>query len=110
MTGPSKTQQETVYDRADGRCEICRGEGQQFHHRRPRGMGGSDVEWINDPSNLILLCRRCHAQAESNRAEAYDRGVLVRYADEPWAVPAILWCGRVWLGDCYQTRAQREAS
>lgn len=107
-TGPTDAQRQAVVDRAGGRCELCRAPGDVIHHRRPRGLGGSSVEWINDPSNLLLLDDKCHRMVESKRAEAYHLGHLVRYGDEPWAVPAVIWCGRVWLGESYRT--EREAS
>lgn len=114
-TGPTVVQRRAVYDRAQGLCEVCRVQvpaGTPPHHRRPRGMGGSSVPWINDPSNLLLLCMTepndCHSRVERERADAHERGLLVRYGDEPWAVPAVIWCGRVWLGESYRT--EREAS
>jgi len=46
-------------------CEMCGSQGQDIHHIKPRGMGGSKcVDYIE---NLICLCRDCHTQAESNK-------------------------------------------
>ena len=39
-------------------CEVCRMRPAiDLHHRQFRSQGGSD-----DPDNLILVCKKCHAQ------------------------------------------------
>lgn len=102
-TGPDDATKRVLWDRARGHCELCGRDLQggfpfSRHHRRPRGMGGSSVEWVNDLTNLLLLCgsattpHGCHAYIESHRAEAYDAGWLIRYASEymPWELPVLL--------------------
>lgn len=107
MTRPPEATRQTVIDRAGGRCEVCRRTDLgPLHHRRLKGMGGTSVAWSDDPSNLLAVCPRCHDHIHANPAESYDRGLIVRRGDEPWAVPAVLWCGRVWLSDVYQTRQE----
>lgn len=69
--------------RDGGRCRRCHGIGEQIHHRKPRGMGGTRDKGINSPANLILVCQSCHADIESHRLDAYDTGWLVRRVDNP---------------------------
>lgn len=71
----------------------------QIHHRKPRGLGGSSDPLINSPSNLLLLCSRCHIEVERDRTVAYEQGWLVRYRHDPARFP-------VWLagrGFCFLT-------
>ena len=52
-----------------------------FHHRKPRGMGGSNSLDINIFPNLIVLCGTgttgCHGWVESHREQAYREGLLI---------------------------------
>jgi hypothetical protein len=42
-------------------CEVCGdGRNSEWHHIRPKGMGGSKTSAIEAPENKITLCRRCH--------------------------------------------------
>lgn len=88
MTTATKTTLHLVFTRAEGCCERCekpitgqRGLDFSFHHRRPRGSGGSTVEWVNLPANIILLCGSgvtgCHGWTESHREASRDLGFLV---------------------------------
>lgn len=76
-----------VHARAAMRCEACGRNvswgGRQVHHRRPRQMGGSRRADTNMPANLLLLCTDCHNGVESHRADAYNRGLLLRTDDSP---------------------------
>lgn len=82
--------------RARSECERCGrwcGEGAwaEFHHRNPRGMGGTSgvrAAWLEAPSNCLLLCYRCHRWAEGNRAAALAAGWLVSHEVDPAGVPA----------------------
>ena len=65
-----------VMGRAKGRCEAvvadgCRRYGTDAHHVQRRSQGGTD-----DPSNLLWLCRDCHAWVHAHPAAARDRGLL----------------------------------
>lgn len=100
-TGPSAHTKELLWYRAGGCCEVCgmsiaaaitRGIGFARHHRRPRGAGGSRATWINDLSNLLLVCgadnaRGCHGRIELHRTESYANGWLVRAGQRPVEVP-----------------------
>ena len=44
-------------------CTTCSQEAVDIHHIQPRGMGGSDKDYIE---NLAALCRLCHDKAESS--------------------------------------------
>lgn len=102
-TGPTARQAELVLKRSRGVCEVCGSLGEQIHHRKPRGMGGSKDPAINSPANLLLLCSRCHAGVESDRDDARERGLLVRFDSLPTVTPVLLQRGRVLLtdeGDC----------
>jgi hypothetical protein len=85
-----------LLERANGQCEVritgvCLGDlGWIFsrHHRLPVGQGGK-----NTMENVVIACGDgtigCHGYIEHHRAEAYDKGWLVRMgldpADVPWA-------------------------
>lgn len=102
-TGPTLATKELLWARAGGRCELCgrdltRGFPFSRHHRRPRGAGGSSVPWINDVTNLLLLCgsattpEGCHAWVEKHRDYAYAKGWLIRMSSPytPAEVPVVL--------------------
>lgn len=80
---------EKVIARDMGACARCgrhvahleRGIAWSIHHRRPRGAGGTSLEWVAGAANLVILCGSgttgCHGWVESNRAEARVAGFLV---------------------------------
>lgn len=79
-----------LHDVARGRVSI--------HHRRPRGMGGTDRPDTHSLPNLMLLCGSgtigCHGFIESHRTVALARGYLLpkegprsRPAHEPVVLP-----------------------
>lgn len=77
-----------VRQRADGWCERCGlKRGYEFHHRRPRGMGGSKLADTNMTSNALFLCRDCHADIESERTAAINQGWLVSQNESPADIP-----------------------
>lgn len=106
-TGPTQGQKRLVVARADGRCELCPAAlwtkdlgwiaPHSFHHRQPRGMGGSQLE-DNNPARLLLLCGTgvtgCHGMVESQRVMAYANGWLVKRPTDPAVVPAVVRAGR----------------
>lgn len=97
-TGPSREVIDVVLARSGGNCEamitpVCTFAGEQIHHRRPRGMGGSRRESTNMPSNLVALCASCHEFCESHRAWALERGLLCSQQEDPRVKP-VLWRGR----------------
>ncbi len=93
-----------VWARAGGSCERCgrtialTHRDYSFHHRRPRGMGGSRTAGTHLPSNLLLLCGSgttgCHGEVESKRVESFFEGWLVHQGDDPGAEPVLLHDGR----------------
>ena len=46
-------------------CTSCGQDAVDIHHILPRGMGGSEKDYIE---NLVALCRLCHDKAESSRS------------------------------------------
>ena len=95
-----------VKARAQDRCERCGTSDTlrwSFHHRIPRGMGGSRDPRLNLPSNIILLCgsgtEGCHGWVESNRSEALVLGLLLYRNDDADECPVELRYGRVMLDD-----------
>ena len=44
-------------------CTSCGQGAVDIHHINPRGMGGSEKDYIE---TLVALCRSCHNKAESN--------------------------------------------
>lgn len=73
-----------IWERDQGRCVVTgrylRFEEAQFHHRRPRQMGGVKgaraVETAS-PANGLTMSLEGHAWVESNRYEALRLGLLV---------------------------------
>lgn len=107
MSGPTPKTRQIVWTRAGSRCEVCGTNlltaPNSIHHRRRRGMGGNRSVWINQPSNLILICGTgvtgCHGHIESYRTAAYDAGLLLRDGEMPWEHPVQLLQGLVYLTD-----------
>lgn len=60
-----------------------------YHHRRPRGMGGTSRRPSGDPANCLYLHPKCHDQIERERAQGLENGWLVRQTDEPATVPVL---------------------
>lgn len=69
----------TVKKRDRYRCFRCLKIAHDVHHRRPRQMGGTSHAWINQPANLICLCRPCHRWAEEHYAEAVAQGYRIPF-------------------------------
>lgn len=96
-TGPADEVVGLVLERAQYSCEMCtvalgdrRGVDWQCHHRRPRRMGGSQLDDTNGPQNLLVLCLSCHELVESQRSAAYEGGWLVRQNADPAAVLVLI--------------------
>lgn len=92
-TGFSKAVRDLIAARSEGVCElmiplVCTGRGEQAHHRRPRGIGGSRRDDTNLASNGLWLCASCHAYIESHRTEALEKGWLLRQPTRSSAAPA----------------------
>ena len=97
MTGFSRAVRDIVTERAQDHCEACGvGRIEQIHHRRPRGMGGSEMYVTNTAANALAVDSRCHALIESQRALALDRGWLIRQGQNPADVP-VLRHGSEWV-------------
>lgn len=79
--GFSPKVRDLIWVRDHGRCAWCGqpfGEyGYELHHRRPRGRGGSRLDWVNLPGNGVFLHSTCHSVIESQRAGAVEDGFLV---------------------------------
>lgn len=103
-TGPTTTQRRVVAERAGYCCELCGArlhhygvgwtEPHSFHHRQPRGMGGTSRVDVNAAYQLLLLCGTgttgCHGDVESDRTTAYANGWLVRAAGDPATIPVLV--------------------
>lgn len=93
-----------VMARSGGFCEVrvrgCWDEGTQLHHRRARGLGGSRSPATGQASNALNVCIHCHNHLETaERAEARDRGWLVRQGHCPAEVPVFRYGRWVLLDD-----------
>jgi hypothetical protein len=84
-----------IDERARGCCELCGMpvESPQYHHRRPRGIGGTKRVETGQAQIALLLHQKCHTRVESNRLEAYESGWLVAQNADPGDVPVRLWDG-----------------
>jgi hypothetical protein len=86
-----------ICERANDLCEYCGVErGVEIHHRRPRGMGGTNQASTNEASNGLLLCSEHHRWAESHRTEALLAGVLLLQIQNPLKSAVKYW-GRTYL-------------
>lgn len=93
-----------VMARSGGFCEVrtprCWDEASQIHHRRPRGLGGSRNPATGQASNALAVCTACHDHLETaERAEALDRGWIVRQGQDPSMVPVYRYRKWVLLDD-----------
>lgn len=96
-----------VWERAHGRCEITGahlgdrdGSGWECHHRRNKGMGGTDRPDVDSPANLLALSAPAHRAVHASRTWAQPRGYLVPKQlppelDDPSMWPVLL-LGRRW--------------
>lgn len=109
-TGPNLDVVAIVMARCSGHCEICgtylagdRGRYWSIHHRRPRGMGGTQRPETNQPANLLAVCGSattgCHSEIESWRRRSTNHGLLVPQSKTPADVPVLLRYGLVCLND-----------
>lgn len=91
LTGFSAEVKAIIFDRADGRCEICGAafSDMQYHHRRPRGMGGTRRADTNTASAGLYLCGQDHRTVEAYRMQALDNGWLVKQSQFPTDVPVL---------------------
>jgi 5-methylcytosine-specific restriction enzyme A len=64
-----KTLRSETKARANGLCEICGAPGTEVDHRVALALGGR----FEDPNNLQLLCRRCHARKTGQDAKEARR-------------------------------------
>lgn len=74
----SKAVKEIMLARSGGLCELdgC-GPVEAYHHRAPRGRGGSSLPWIGLAANGFAISNACHDRIESDRLVAKDNGWLV---------------------------------
>lgn len=78
--GFSREVRALIQARSGGICEIgdCPAQAVHMHHRRPRGLGGTSLLWVNKAANALHVCREHHEFIESHRVLAYVEGWLVR--------------------------------
>jgi hypothetical protein len=86
---PSRATEQLVMSRSEAHCEIghvCggaylsgnRGTDWDLSHRCHPGAGGSRLDWMHAPSNLLASCRADHSFVHANGPWAVDRGLLIR--------------------------------
>lgn len=109
-TGFTAAQRRAIVARDFGLCLRCSTHRiSDVHHRRPRGMGGSEL--VNRLSNGVTLCRTCHDWIESNRIAAKATGWLLSADEDPAEVPLInIWGQAVRLTDEGTWEVSREIS
>lgn len=79
-----------VWQRANGRCEVCERLGGRYQHVVKRSQGGANLV-----SNVVLLCHRCHERTDF----AFCDGRLVFRATEAGWEPTIVWKPNKWWPD-----------
>lgn len=90
-----------VRERTNMLCDRCglRVHNPQYHHRKPRRMGGSKDTAIGQASNALLLHPNCHEWIERHRTISYEQGWLVASYQEPSEIPVVRAGDLVLLGD-----------
>lgn len=74
---------ELTRNRAGGRCERCGStRPTDMAHRKSRAQGGP---WR--PSNLMFLCRLCHAESHHRPEWSMEQGLMVPRNGNPAEVP-----------------------
>ncbi len=78
-----------IDERSQGNCELCglSAPDGQYHHRRPRGMGGTKRSETGSPVNALYLHQACHLDVEMHREESLYNGWLVRQSQDPALTP-----------------------
>lgn len=71
--GFPKQVKQIITDRSAGMCELdfC-GPAEVIHHRRPRGSGGTSLDWVNQAANGFHVSAACHDRIEG-RHPAWSR-------------------------------------
>lgn len=96
MTEISAEVRALCLERAGHRCEYCycsvHGSlGYSAQHRAARRMGGSRLQWLGGPSNVLILCGSgttgCHGWIEHHPADAYALGLALRTGWDPEQTP-----------------------
>lgn len=88
---------EAVWERDMGRCVRCGAPGQEFAHRRTRGVGG---EHRHCPCNAWCACTACHRWQHAHPTEAMRLGLaLSSFCDLPSSVPIKSWMGWMLFDD-----------
>ena len=97
VTGFPKAVRALVAQRANEMCERCGAwtDAPQYHHRRPRGAGGSRAGDTNTASNCLYLCALCHRITEDKRDRALFYGHLIRQGRNPAQEP--VWWRDKWV-------------
>ena len=59
-----------ITERSGGICELdaC-GRAEVIHHRRPRGAGGTSLEWVNRAANGFHVSNACHDRIEGRHPD-----------------------------------------
>ena len=97
MTGFPPEVKDIVAQRANNCCERCffaTGD-ETWHHRRPRGAGGSKAADTNVASNAVYVCAACHRDIEMQRTNSLHYGWLVRQGKCPAEAP--IWMNWRWV-------------
>lgn len=97
----SQTTRRIVRERAAGKCELCGLPCPvgHYHHRKPRGMGGTKRIEASGAANCLLVHPTCHRDIEMARHRSLENGWLVRQSETPSQVRVKRFDGWTLLSD-----------
>lgn len=100
-----------VAGRSGGLCETCSAaKAWDYHHRRPRGMGGTRRSDSASPTACLHVCRDCHNLLESRRNLATLFGWLVPSKFNPATQPVLYRGEWAVLGEDGSVEFERKAA
>ena|SRR5690625_3277579 len=75
----SRKVMQEIYERDNGQCQMCYGQGTEIHHCKFKSQGGRGVA-----TNGLLLCHTCHTKVHRDYelAEQLRRRMIDAYGED----------------------------